>query len=82
MEEQRALFEETREAPVRLANQRLTPEQSQSAASLAQQKSRHAGARGRDLASYRHVFLEEAGRLLGDDCFGLHLAQETDPRVA
>lgn len=82
MDEQRALFEETREVPVRLANQRLTADQSRIASSLAQQKSRHSGVRGRDLPSYRyrHVFLEEAGRLLEDDCFGLHLAQETDPR--
>ncbi|MGO4815888.1 AraC family transcriptional regulator, partial [Cupriavidus sp. 2MCAB6] len=37
---------------------------------------------GRDLASHRYcnLFVEEAGRLLGDDSFGLHLAIETEPR--
>jgi AraC-like DNA-binding protein len=75
-------FEETREVAVRVAAQKLTPEQFSEADREAKRKSRHVGPRGRDAAShrYRNLFLEEAGRLLNDDCFGLHLAIESDPR--
>jgi AraC-like DNA-binding protein len=82
MAELNAPFEETREVAIRLAAQRLTPDQTREAERDARRNSKQAGSRGRDLAShrYRHLFLEKAGELLNDDCFGLHLAAETDPR--
>ncbi len=82
MESPASPFEETREVAVRLAASKLTPDQAAQADRDARQKSRHSGRRGRDIVShrYRNLFLEEAGRLLGDDCFGLHLAIDTDPR--
>ncbi|MGO9357332.1 MAG: AraC family transcriptional regulator ligand-binding domain-containing protein [Xanthobacteraceae bacterium] len=82
MESPASPFVETREVAVRLAAPKLTPEQASKADRDARKKSRHNGRRGRDIVShrYRNLFLEEAGRLLGDDCFGLHLAIDTDPR--
>jgi AraC-like DNA-binding protein len=75
-------FEEIREIAVHLAARKLTHEQAAEADREAREKSRHSGRRGRDLMShrYRNLFLEEAARLLDDDCFGLHLAIDTDPR--
>ena len=82
MENPKSPLEETREVAVRLAAQRLTPKQAAEADSEARGKLRRSGPRGRDVNSHRYsnLFLEEAGRLLGDDCFGLHLAIETEPR--
>lgn len=82
MSDRKSPFEETREVPVRLATQRLTASQLSAVTAAARQKSRHAGPRGRDVGShrYRHIFLEEAGKQLNDDCFCLHLASETNPR--
>jgi AraC-like DNA-binding protein len=75
-------FEETREVAVRLALKTLTPQQASEADREAKGKSRHRGRRGRDIVShrYRNLFLEAAGRLLNDECFGLHLGIDTDPR--
>jgi AraC-like DNA-binding protein len=82
MEHPASPFEETREVAIRLAARKLTPEQASEAGRAAGGKSRHIEPMGRDIVSHRYcnLFLEEAGRLLGDDCFGLHLAIETEPR--
>jgi AraC-like DNA-binding protein len=82
MEHPATPFEETREVAVRLAALKLTHEQAAVADCEARQKSRRVGPSGRGANNYRYcsLLLEEAGRLLGDDCFGLHLATETEPR--
>jgi AraC-like DNA-binding protein len=75
-------FEETREIAVRLAGARLSSEQARLADEQARREARLADPRGRDAAShrYRAAFLEQAAAIVGDPCFGLHLALETDPR--
>ena len=82
MESRAATFEDIHEVAVRIAARKLTPSQKRAADREARRLSqgthpRHAGVR---LQLYRIGFLNEAARLVGDDCFGFNLGKETDTR--
>jgi AraC-like DNA-binding protein len=82
MEKPSSAVEDIREVGVRRAANKLTPAQRQEAVSQATTHSRRASGKGTALGNqkYRAAFLEEAARAAGDDCFGLNLARQTDPR--
>jgi AraC-like DNA-binding protein len=75
-------FEDIHAVAVRIAAQKLTPSQNRDADREVRRLSqgthpRHAGVK---LQLYRIGFLDEAARLVGDDCFGFTLGKGTDTR--
>ncbi len=75
-------FEDIHAVAVRIAAQKLTPSQNRDADRAARRLSqgthpRHAGVK---LQLYRIGFLDEAAKLVGDDCFGFNLGKGTDTR--
>ena len=82
MEPHAATFEDIHAVAVRIAARKLTPSQNRDADREARRLSqgthpRHAGVK---LQLYQIGFLDEAARLVGDDCFGFNLGKEIDTR--
>ena len=82
MEPHASTFQDIHAVAVRIAARKLTPSQNRDADREARRLSRsthqrHAGVK---LQLYRIGFLDEAARLIGDDCFGFNLGKGTDTR--
>ena len=77
-----ATFEDIHAVAVRIAARKLTPSQNRDADRAAKRLSQRTHPRyaGVKLQLYQIGFLDEAARLVGDDCFGFNLGKGTDTR--
>jgi Arabinose-binding domain of AraC transcription regulator, N-term len=82
MEAGTVAFEDIHAAAARLAARRLGHAQKRAADREARRLSRTIRARRAEVKAQlqRIAFIDEAAKLVGDDCFGFHLAMETDTR--
>jgi hypothetical protein len=82
MEAGTVAFEDIHAVAVRLAARGLTRSQNQAAAREARRLSLTIHARRAEVKAQlqRIAFIDEAAKLAGDDCFGFHLAKETNTR--
>jgi hypothetical protein len=82
MEAGTVAFEDIHAVAVRLAARRLGPAQKRVADREARRLSRTIRARRAEVKAQlqRITFIDEAAKLVGDDCFGFHLAMETNTR--
>ena len=82
MEPHTLAFEDIHEVAVRLAARRLSPSQLRIADREARRLCLTLRARRAEVKSQIHhiAFLNEVAKLVGDDCFGFHLATQTDTR--
>jgi AraC-like DNA-binding protein len=76
------VFEDIHEVAIRLAARKLTHSQDVAAARAGRRLSETLRARRAELQAQirRIVYLDEAARLVGDDCFGFHLAKEINTK--
>lgn len=76
------VFEDIHEVAVRIAARKLTPSQKRQADRQGKKLAAHPHIRDPELKVplYRIGYFNEAAELVGDDCFGLTLGQETDTR--
>jgi hypothetical protein len=82
MEAGTVAFEDIHAAAARLAARRLGYAQKRAADRESRRLSRTIRARRAEIKAQlqRIAFIDEAAKLVGDDCFGFHLAMETDTR--
>jgi len=82
MEAGTVAFEDIHAVAVRLAARRLGPAQKRLADREARRLSQTIRARRAEVKAQlqRITFIDEAAKLVGDDCFGFHLAMETNTR--
>ena len=82
MEAGTVAFEDIHAAAARLAARKLGHAQKRAADREARRLSRTIHARRAEVKAQlqRIAFIDEAAKLVGDDCFGFHLAMETDTR--
>jgi hypothetical protein len=82
MEAGTVAFEDIHVAAARLAARKLGHGQKRAADREARRLSRTIRARRAEVKAQlqRIAFIDEAAKLVGDDCFGFHLAMETDTR--
>lgn len=82
MDARAAIFEDIHEVAVRLAARKLTPSQRRQADREARKLSLRATPQQAALKPqlYWIAYFNEAATLVGDDCFGCHLGQQTDTR--